>query len=480
MNEDTVRLYKQGERSPDEAFQAAKRICRAQVRKATALLNRDPGRSKQEVSTEIDYAIWYLVELWDPNKANSLDKYIGLNLVNKARYFSRRKFPGPEEVLKEDPDRIVDTEDREIVRELYDLVPGGDKVQLGLMQMWEEGHSYRQSIAESSKHNPEIPRLKIRHTANRLRSRIRSYIVKNYPELLLERIAMSDEETTTTKKTTKKRTTTAKKATAKKADAAPAKTSTKAKKEVAKTSTKAKKEAAKAEGEVVEEEPNAGPPDKDEIEESDLLAKVEEINGLVNEQEAAEVKNDWKIGKHLVDIRSKVADPTWKRVTTELIHGIAGRPLNGSSISKKMKLYNMLPDDESRAVAIGVGRLDKICKLPLIEERRKVIADGCEMKVKGKKQSVPVEKLSCVVLEKWIQGYLEKVHPAKARTPQEMFVSGLAGLARSSTKLMESHGVALKETFDRSQVEAIRAAMNTLKQNLSAIKFKSAAKSEAA
>ena len=140
---------------------------------------------------------------------------------------------------------------------------------------------------------------------------------------------------------------------------------------------------------------------------------VETINKLLVAQETAKVGNDWKIGRSLSWIRTRVTDGTWTRVCTEQVQGIAGRVLGMSSLQKKMKLYNTFPKNEKKAIAIGVGRLDVICKLPLVEEREAVVNEG--IKFKGKVHQV--ESMKVRDLAACIDAYLEKKHKKAPKTP---------------------------------------------------------------
>jgi hypothetical protein len=215
----------------------------------------------------------------------------------------------------------------------------------------------------------------------------------------------------------------------------------------------------------------------DKVSEEDVQSKVDAINKLVAASEESRTKNDWKIGQSLCWIRERVTDGTWGRVCTDMIHGVGGRVLGKSSVDKKMKLYRSFPKNEKRAVAIGVGRLDQICRLPQQNERDLVL-EG--VKIKG--EVVQVEDMKVRDLAAYIDRYMEKAHPKKAKTPQQLFVSAMKSIAKSFQKTLDTHGKTLKtRVFEPEDVETLRASMKTIHESLKAINIKAAkAKAEAA
>lgn len=244
---------------------------------------------------------------------------------------------------------------------------------------------------------------------------------------------------------------------------APAKKSAAKKKTAAKKSAAKKKTTAKKKAQAKEK---AAPKKLEEnlISEDDLNGKVEKINALIEKSETTRTSNDWKIGKYLSEIRSNVNDGTWTQVSTSMIKGIGGRQLGKSSIDKKMKLFNMFPKDEKRATAIGVGRLDKICRLPSVAEREEILK-GISRKVQGEKVIVQVEDMTVAELNAWIDKYMAKKHPKKVKPPTQLFTKKLSKLAESLSKLHEEHVQTLKNrTFEPEQVAEIKSACGVFKE----------------
>lgn len=486
MLEAVILDYKNGLASADDAIRAIRRSYPKAISSAEGRCRSVLRAGDAEVNGSVDYAIWRLVSAWNPKKGKLAD-HLKVRLAQRAIdhgsfradrvAYLRMEIPYDPEVFKQITGKSSKSYPSLDPSELYSVIPETDEVRKSLLQFMEGGYSYKQAIRHAATRFPDVPRYKIRKAARELRKSVRDHIHRYYPHLSRDyhqKEVIMTAPPEIVKETPPKKAAVVNPKPNKKAKAkatAKPKKSNGAKKNGEAGKPKVSKQATTTK----EKAPKAAVKPSDQIPEKDVLSAVDRINKLVTEQEQSRTKNDWKVGRELVWIRDKVEDGTWGRVCSGMIQGIAGRELKKSSIDKKMKLFRMFPKskDEKRAVAIGVGRIDQICRLPLIEEREMVIAEGVRIKDKDYK----IEDLKVRELGDYIDAYMEQKHKAQAKTPQEKFVAAFRRQSKGLQKLIDESSRCLKtRVFEDEQIAEVKESLGEMKECLKAVVLKARAK----
>jgi hypothetical protein len=513
---DPILEFKRGNGSMDEALVAALEKYYGPVKHAVIQCRR-LGVSPSEARSATEHAMWQVLELWDPTKGTSLLTYTYRYLTGLAKNYFRIGKPsskiqqatmlyGEKPPLSAAAPLGYPNLDQRDLRELV----GEETLRKALFELFVGGYGYRQAIKHVLVLAPETNRRKLRETARELRNKISKHVSTYYPTLIgaTKETPMVNDTTTPAAEAAKTTTPPPPKAADGKEAAADPKTASKTNgtKPAAKPKAAPKKAAAKPPAKAAPKKAAAKPASKPaakpkaapkkaatkppakakgkgidekkllEADDPDIRDRVKKINDLLASQEQAEVGNDWKIGRELCTIRESVNDGTWGKIIVDELRGIGARVLKKSSLEKKMKLFRCFPKNEKRAVAIGVGRNDVLCRIPIASVVEEKGADGKVIKRKLRDvvieegwttkdgKTIKVEDLNVSDLSKKIDKILKaNGHTDRVRSPADLFTAGFLSLKKGFSKLFETHQATIATTiFSAEQGAAIEAAAKEL------------------
>ncbi len=449
MNVDQIEdSYRQGDCSRVDVLNHLLEAKASTLRWAAGRYSTHFRVSMEEAHSDVTTALWRLVETWDPSRgrlaprlqslwARSLD--VGREVYGWHRRGTDNRWEAPdcytEDIYGTDlPAPEVEQYPTMDDRDLWDLIPGSDKIKRELLEIALAYGSTAVAVRHLKAQGEDAKEVEKNSLA--LRKRIRCMIMERYPQLARKKEdIVSDVETQTPE------------------EIAPVPPQVPAKK------GKKGNGAAQPTPEPTSE---AGTPQVAEgPDPSDVKALCDEIQQIARDDEVTKIQRTYDVGERLCALKDLVGHGRFGAIIKERLTDVAGKPMSGSWASKAMAYYHFFRGDRETAGRVGIRKMELLRKLPE-KQAQEIVSNGMKKK---DGTFVPVERVTVEQLGKKVEQALtaeRKDNPSY--TVQNVSIKRLRTVVKAVEAFIEEFGETLgsKEDFDGEQKPTLKALINRL------------------